>query len=291
VEASDVALKRTGNITKALAFALLALALVANAAVIIARLAMAGDWGALSVALPTILALGGCLALPATRVAIGWAILLFRLERQVRQAFANSGEGLPLASVQPDRAVALRDGETITLLRRRLRVSVVRDFAFGVQFSILPPSAGGVLLLIIVPIANALDITFLALVVLFALILLLGAIWVVAGFRSRWQRITADDRGVTLKCPLSRRRFIPWNDIRLFARRSDRNVDSPDGSYLFWWRDHLLEIEIAGPGTAVEGNERSHRVDDAYRYAGGYDAYAANARRLLATVVARGNLS
>src|SRR5262249_9804046 len=106
-------------------------------------------------------------------------------------------------------------------------------------------------------------------------------------------RVSADDHGVTVQRFLHRRHAIPWDDILALIRTYDWTTATPQVGYLLWGRAHGIAFDIAGrkqvlTGQRAQANARKSSTTD-FIFEGGFERYTADARRLLATIVARGH--
>ncbi|HEU5370477.1 MAG TPA: hypothetical protein VFU69_18540, partial [Ktedonobacterales bacterium] len=103
--------------------------------------------------------------------------------------------------------------------------------------------------------------------------------------------VLADEEGLTIRQSFRQRRFMPWNDIALFIQTGqDRNANV-SAAYLLWGREHKVTFVIVRlPQASNASRKGASRIDrlDSYRFTGGFDHYAADAQRLLATIAARG---
>lgn len=226
-----------------------------------------------------------------------------RRGRYFRALAARDPSLVSAASPQPDRALALSNGETLTLTYRRLRGDW-RQIPTFVIFGLIIAAFGEALIFAALPVfgQSALNpfnsallnppttatptlvdwvVAAFPLVVGVALIIMA----IVQTLTTRTPLLTADDAGITLRKG-RRRTAIPWNDIVLFAHTNVSAPSSPLGSYILWGRAHRLGISVIGP----RGSERFDDSDSQpprYDFEGGYETYLANVERLFATVTLR----
>ncbi len=97
--------------------------------------------------------------------------------------------------------------------------------------------------------------------------------------------ITADDEGISLKQGLSRRQFIPWDDIHVWIRGGGNSSDAYLSSYGLIGYHHRLFLQFNSIFNLVTNRGKPLL---AITYVGGIEAYQAQARQLLATIAARG---
>jgi len=121
--------------------------------------------------------------------------------------------------------------------------------------------------------------------------LLVGAFFLVQGIFTRFaqfhETLIADDRGVTWRAPLRRARFIAWGDIEYFVVRWGV------ASYCIFERQETISfkgpqtpgVEAFDPPAEETITPPSRRPD---RTKTANEAYDAQARQLIATIVARG---
>src|SRR5262249_55442144 len=114
-------LKRTGLHWQALLAALVALALFAYEAVVIGYLVKVGDWSGLLnpllfFAIPFLMIV--CMLNVLAAIA---PVLPLARQRTLRAAAQGDYQATPLATVQPNRSLALAAGETLTLTRLPVR--------------------------------------------------------------------------------------------------------------------------------------------------------------------------
>jgi hypothetical protein len=212
-----------------------------------------------------------------------------------------------VASPQPDRTLALSNGETLTIAYRRLR-SEGRQIPTIIIFSLIIAALGEALIFAALPVfgRSALNPFNIALLnppttatptlvdwVVAAFPLVIGVALIITvivqAVTTRTPLLTADDAGITL-WKGRRRTSIPWNDIVLFAHTNVSAPSSPLGSYILWGRTHRLGISVIGP----RGSERFEDSDTQaqatrYDFEGGYETYLANVQRLFATITTRAN--
>ncbi len=97
-----------------------------------------------------------------------------------------------------------------------------------------------------------------------------------------YRRITADERGVTVKSR-QRTRQIVWDEIELFVRLTRTEYPDIAGSYALLGRRKYVIFDISGVEDAPPGNvtNRSSASRSSYQFEGGYSQYAKDARRLI----------
>src|SRR5262249_17606548 len=110
--------------------------------------------------------------------------------------------------------------------------------------------------------------------------------------------LVADDNGLTIKQRLRWRRFMPWNDIALFVQLGKPAGLNSVAGYLLCGVEHsvrftlILKPSILMPYLSDEPRQRGTSqmdINKSYRFEGGFERYVADARRLLATITARGH--
>ena len=114
-------------------------------------------------------------------------------------------------------------------------------------------------------------------------------------------RVIADDRGVTVVVG-RRRAFIAWREIEVFVHdtpKADRTLKTGkvtsrpvdagtlQGVYWLWGHDQGVSFLLHGRAMAEQQSFAVGMAQRLWVYTGGYEQYAADARRLLATVTAR----
>ncbi len=245
-------------------------------------------------------------------VFVGFFILLINLiillvpvmvVAQLRVAArGRDPQGSTMATMQPDPTLTLRDGETITLERRRTARSIAQSvILLPLLFLLLAavceagifaaiPAFGRSALNPLYdalldgnsaapPIATPFDwIAATFPLVVFGLLAMVVPINVLT---TRRERITADDRGIT-----AGRKFIPWNDIQLFLRGYTADPKFT-GGYWVWGREHSIVSFTIHPRRATTVGQTSQTSEE-FLFTNGYEAYERDAQRLLATIVARG---
>ncbi|GEM_PF-810289 len=303
-----MSLKRSGNYMKAFLGWLFAALLLGYQGIVIAYIITTADWrNALN---------------PVAFFGLYFVFLLFIIdimllfsplitvfsERRLRTAAQHNPIATPPVSFQPQRDLALKDGETLRLVRTRgvgnilgmgfmWFILAVLLFASGetIIIALLPTVSRSVLNPFndILPFSPFLPLSALSVQdwLAVALPLVMSAVlffsMIFASIISRHESLVADDRGLTLSRTWRRQRFIPWNDISVFLRGVNNGSDAPQGVYLVWGRAHGLGFQIHARGTSQEAIASRRERRSTYRYEGGYDAYEQNARRLLATIAVR----
>ncbi len=306
-------LKRTGTRTRALLWVLLALALDAYQGIVAWHLVTAGQWSWLQSTFVVMLVL--FVPLWIAFLALLHSLLLYflrqrlRIERVVRAAAEHDGQRAPTATIQPDQARALASGETLTLEIRRVKsggflrgAEVYRNvfmplliaytwervmflFLPGLGYSnfnifSIPPLIAGP-----PPAPSPLDW---ACAVFAGVLGILCFVGLMLGNTPRWERIHADDTGITLAQARRRRsHFISWSDISVFLRTEERRDDTPRGTYLLQGQRHALALTLHGEAPITKQQERRKTLAERLEYPGGYERYTEDARRLLATITVR----
>lgn len=102
------------------------------------------------------------------------------------------------------------------------------------------------------------------------------------------RRITADDTGVAVDKGNYQERIL-WDDIALFARVSNDAIALPFGSYILWGRSHRVEFSIESSEVAAMRKTTGvfSRGEPFFIFDGGYETYHESALRLLATIAVR----
>jgi hypothetical protein len=215
------------------------------------------------------------------------------------------GEALP----QPDLALALHDGEALTLRRR---YSLNAAFHSLVAIVYLPGIIffGEMLIFLLLPSfgssslnpfyhadldgppappPTSLDWLTAALPVLLAVGIWVYAYW--QSLRNRLSQIVADDAGISVRNGLWRRR-ARWDEIDLFARTPDprSNTVASPGSYIIWSRSQSLSFSFPGIEQEADYEPGSRSWSAHYRFDGGYNVYMRDAQRLMATIAARAHV-
>jgi hypothetical protein len=304
-EEHAVALKLAGMRNQAIGLLLAAIILIGYDIVAIIHLIMAGDWSSVDTAGGVqVIGLGSMYLLTMLITTVILVLAAVASLKQWRLLSQEIGQRhLPEATHQPDPGFALRAGETLFLERNRASGGVRTMFAWFMMIlclvglcvscitSILPtftyaafnPLAHYLINTSGTPPPDLLDwYTMLFSVVLGAVLFIEGMIDETANFR---QRITADDRGITLAIWGRKARFIPWHDILLVVWNT-KNDDSVEGAYTLVGRDHALTFTIASPSTSTDLGKQPGK-SFRYTYTGGYEAYTQDVRRLLATIAVR----
>ncbi len=210
------------------------------------------------------------------------------------------------ATPQPDRSLALSNGETLALTYHRLH-SQWRQVPALILVSLLMAISGEALIFVALPVFgqsalnsfNLLNIALLKppttvaptpldwLAAAFPLLFSLALIVMIIVYTAinRLPALTADDAGITLRKG-RRRTAIPWNDIVLFAHTGVSAPSSTVGSYVLWGRTHRLPFSVVGP-RVVENLDDSGAQQTRFYFDGGYETYQANVQRLFATITVR----
>lgn len=298
-------LKRMGVGMRVVLAALLAALLVGYEALVVVHLVTAGDLTGL-LSPTTFFAIFFVMFVLIITVALcGYAWLLPKRGERLRALGNRDPAVVYTAPTQPDRALALRAGESLRIAYHRSRSAWLQIPLFMV-LCILFAAGGEVLIFTALPVFGRSNINPLYLAFLYpnpttatsptlldwlaaVFPLAFSALCLVAVF---WSAATessyillADDQGVTIRRSF-RRRFIPWNDILLFARTSSDINTGPVGAYMLWGRSHALPFSIASSAIANE-SASTRRSRPTYRFEDGYEAYLGEAQRLLATIAAR----
>jgi hypothetical protein len=308
-----MSLKRSGAYRQAWLATLPALLFLVYEGAVAAHLIALGNWGGLLGPNAFLLAVGsifGFLALLANIVALVMPFALFANARSLRNVRANVERAAPPATFQPDLSLALRDGETLTLTYRKTASgSAVRTAVTWIILLPLFALSGEALVVPLVPAALAYVQSLLSTITPLTVPNLSAWDWSAIAFppivtlalvpqliltnrSARPSQIVADDRGITRHTSRRRSRFIPWSDIRVFLRGADSPIDSADGGYTLWGREHFLQFGVISLSSVRRSQEiasKNNRTppEPPFTFDGGYEQYLANARRLLATIRAR----
>ena len=259
-----------------------------------------GDWHDVLQGGGAILVTGvSILVLTLTLFTIVWPIGYVNRARNERK-MARLGNIVP-ATLEIDPALALRDGESVTVERTQTGRALAQSLAglfiaylflcgwcVAAIFAILPSFGRSALnpfyssLLDSRPPAAAPSLLdWLA----GASPFILGGCFMVAlgaGFiATRSQRLTADDRGLTWG-----RRFIAWSDIQHFVKTYARTMKL-DGTYEVQGRERYLSFTLYPQHSPVVTSQ-DKTAPESNHFTGGYEAYERDARRILATIVTRG---
>ncbi|HKT37896.1 MAG TPA: hypothetical protein VJR48_05955 [Ktedonobacterales bacterium] len=206
-------------------------------------------------------------------------------------------------------ALALHDGETLTLRRRYSLNAVFHSLVaivylpgiifFGeMLIFLLLPSFGSSSLNPFyhadwdgppAPPPTTIDWLTAALPVLLAVGIWVYAYW--QSLRNRLSLIVADDAGISVRNGLWRRR-VRWDEIDLFARTPDprSNTVASPGSYVIWSRLQSLSFGFPGIEQEADYEPGSRSWSAHYSFDGGYNVYMRDAQRLLATIAARAHV-
>jgi hypothetical protein len=300
--ANAMSLKSTGLLRKAVFSAFASIVILGSQALWFTYLILYGDWSDVWGFQTFFFAFPLFFLLLIDVLIAAAPFITFWQWRGFRAAAIDTEQSVPLATKQPDPSLAIRDGETITLVRTLPLPALARQFfttaiallIFAVILeagvaTVLPPINpfyGEFHFFAPPPPAPSLFDWIVAgyvpVLTLMAIIAL--TIYTLAGWRDA---ITADDRGVTVSKTLYSKQFIPWSDIKLFIQPVANKSDTPVGAYLLWGERRFLSVQIQGKAVTNLNEEQSRRTVDRHEYPGGYDAYLENGRRLLATVPAR----
>ncbi len=273
---------------------------------VVARIVTTGDWkgllglglllGSLFLGILLILNVIFCAAFAGA----------FRRGQYLRSLATRDPALVSAATPQPDRSLALSNGETVTLTYHRLH-SQWRQVPALILVSFLMAISGEALIFAALPVFgqsalnpfNLLNFALLKppttvaptlldwLAAVFPLLFSLALIVMIIGYTAinRLPVLTVDDAGITLR--KGRRRIaIPWNDIALFAHIGVSAPSSTVGSYVLWGRTHRLQFSVVGP-RVIENLDDSGAQQTRFYFDGGYESYQATVRRLFATITAR----
>ena len=288
-------LKRTGNYTKALVLPLVGVLIVGVAVVIIAHVVGRARMIHPQVILIAISALFWLVAIVVPAALVLTPLRLIRRERLLRPAARDDDARTPVSPTQPNPDEALTAGTTITLTRSAragsLAIIILGAGITMVLFALVSqvgliqfvPAVTIWLTRAIFPVRYLprppfpapLDWLTSAYPVAFGLTLGLAILW--RGLSRRWYAISANDGGITLRRSLHRPRFIPWNDIDVFLQLRRRAGDTFIDEYLLHGTAHSLTFFLTG----------AYWEEAFFVHPAGYVRYAADARTLLATIVAR----
>jgi hypothetical protein len=281
-------------------------ALVAYLVVVMAHLILVANVPAPAITSKGILLIALMLissSLPAVLINLLFVAFYSRHVSLLRTIAQRDPRYLRSVATQPPSDLALADGETLTLTRTQTRGETYFQIFRLVPFIIVPLSALPLLLMLLpspytsplspplpslydsashrwLSLKGPLDWVSAALpfVLIAAMIPLLAIL-----LSSRRIVLHADDRGLTYEKD-RQRHFIAWDDIQLVMRRANDSDDQRHRDFLIWGTSARIEFSIAGPDDA-----RPHASTGIipYTFSGGYEAYERDARRLLATIVAR----
>jgi hypothetical protein len=226
-------------------------------------------------------------------------------KRQARSLATRDPSSVASATPQPDSALALTPGETLTLARYYSLNAIFRSltallflpglvfFCELLIFQTLPAFGRSTLnpfynsSLDGTPASPPTTLDWLAA----ALPLLLVAGWLGYGawqvLRDVVSQVSADDIGITVRNGLGRRRRIAWDEISLLARLLEAPRIAPLGAYAIWGRSQSLNFTIPGVEQESDHEPDASAWEVLYVFRGGYNHYIHDARRLLATIVAR----
>jgi hypothetical protein len=301
---ATVELKRTGNGIHTFGTTLLAALLVGYEVLVTAHLITAGDLGAVFNPLGLFASIFVFFALIATLTTCFMVWALTMRSRRFRLLADRDPAVVFCAPVQPNRTLALHDGESFTLSYRSrgnrwfqglamlIFCLVLAAFGEALVFSTLPAFGHSQLnpfyLEILYPPAATAPPTLLdwltaAFPLALSAVCLVALLWGVV--TSAPHTLRADDRGITSR-HAGRGRIIPWNDMLLFARTLSDARTTPVGTYVVWGRSHFLMFSIVDV-EHVDTGAKSRDSVTLYIVDGGYEAYLSNAARLLATIAAR----
>lgn len=305
-----MSLHRPANVLGAILWCLCGVALLASEIFTIAHLIQWGEWQGENAGI--VVAIGFPVLAYAFVVFI-FAILFMAMPiqafRQIRvlRAAAECDERVTAQSAyQPDKTLALRDGETLLLSRYRtfkqialfwLKVAflvMIELFCVEGFIALLLPSFSRSSLN---PFYFSLDnpsrprspslADWLAAIFQLAILLAFLTILAYANYRDHRETITADDRGITIKRSGRPTRALAWTDLQVFVRITDTVGSSPVGTYGLWGSQQGTWLDIHSQESATVQDDTAKRPGRAYTYPDGYSTYKQNAERLVATVSAR----
>ncbi len=301
-----MSLKRSGLGAQAVLWGALGFALLAWLGVTIAALVIDGDWQHIFLNA----AWGFFIFMPIVFLVILVMLLIafVNLPRR-RQILLRAGDPLmtPPAPQQPDPALALHTGETLTFGWRQPASTTLTGLLVGPLLGAFVALSGEVMVFSTIPAFGStslnpfydafgdtlgppptptpLDWIAAAFPIAFGLLVLSLSLW--ATLAGRRARITADDRGITYQRSFQRTRFIPWNDIHVLIRRS-QTKDGSAGDYYVWGSDYGIVFTVNPKITVPATSQRGARQrNSGFIYEGGYETYIRDAARLLATISAR----
>jgi len=306
-------LKRSSNYPAIIAAVFIAILVVGGAVMFAAHLILSGDWSAIFSSLGFGPAFFGLTFLVLLCLAIFFTLsyLYGLILRERTWSAAQDVRFLAMAPDQPDRHLALQPGEILTLDRRQSVSYMVNWFVLLLAFALLFAGSGEVIVFALLPsfAHSTLNPLYSSLFyiapppppppstldwIVAAFPLAIGFLFIAlipSAINDQRYALIADDQGLTIRKRL-RQRFIPWNDIALFiqlGKHRDRNVTE---NYLLWGREHQAAFSIVRlPDTSTQLWKQGTSILDKlarYRFEGGFDRYAADAQRLLATSAARG---
>ena len=288
-------LKRTGNYTKAVIVPLMGLAIFGFEAVIIVHVIGQAQRIHAQNLLIMISAAFWLVSIVAPAVLVCAPLRLIRRERKLRAAARDDDARTPQATTQPDTEDALKAGTTITLTRVARKGSLVINILSAVLAMILFALVSQVGLVQFVPLVTTwltqtifpvrylprppfpslLDWLTSAYPLVLSLLLGLVILW--RGLANRKYAISANDEGITVRRTLQRPRFIPWNDIDVFLKLPHRDREGFIARYMLHGTSHSVTFFLTG----------AYWEEAYFVHPAGYVRYVADARALLATIVAR----
>lgn len=300
-------LKLSGIRNQALSLLLAAILLDGGMLLTAVHLAMVGDWGSgdtlvgMAVVAGIYLLFAGGVAISITIGALAavkkWRLLVRGIDAQQ----------LPASPQQPNSALALHGGEELFLEHHRANYSsLIRESILLFVAFLLLGVLGDTLIVSVLPafmhasfnpLAEPFDATvdptppmpnlldWFTVALPMALGLILFFVGLISQISNRRQRISADDRGITVRYSGHHTQFIPWNDIYLALWDGIQDEDVA-GTYTLFGREHTLSFYIHVHRLFLPSGKPMRQVPQ-FVFSGGYDAYIQDARRLIATIAAR----
>lgn len=299
-----MSLQRTGYGPKIALAAALALLVVAYDVFVAVHLTTAGHFahfwslGTLASALSVLV-----IVIVTTSVCFNVRTLVVR-KRQAEAIASRDPSLVGEAPLQPDSALALPFGESLTLTRWHSLNAVFRSLTMVlylpcaaligevVVFQLLPSFGRSSLNPYFDPLLDGppapppttLDWLAAALPLLLAVGVLGYSVW--QNLRDRVSHIVADDRGITVRDGLCRRRIL-WSEIDLFAHVPHPTDSSSPDCYIVWGGSHSLSFCIPGIEQEPDSEPGFRAWEARYIFDEGYNTYRQNIGRLIATIVAR----
>jgi len=253
-------------------------------------------------------------ALGADMIVGGYTIGFLTLGQRIRAAKRDAMATVPSA-FQPDAGLAMLPGETLSLAVRRVHAHTARTILqaaalvllFGgagmiVIFSVLPDFSQSQLnpFTLLLPLNNSSLIktpNTLDWIVLLCPLFWMGTFsWLSVNqhLSSLRSIVFADDRGVTVKRAFHRDEFLPWEHVTVFLWPGvAQPANEPFGGYILIGHKRNLRINITrirADDFIFDNTKTANTLASAlssYVYEGGQEAYTANARCLLATIIVR----
>lgn len=312
-------LKRSTNYSGIIELVFIALVIIGGTILFAAHLILSGDWSVISSPILGVLASSGFLFLIVLCFGVIFTLSycygLFWREQTLSAATQGNSRLLATATDQPDQALALQPGETVSLERKSGVGNLLTTSLLMLLLALIVAASGEVIVFALLPVFGHSTLNP------FYFPLLYGAPpavpqpttmdWITAAFpltlgllliatipiliTEQRYKLIANDQGLTLRRRLRRRGFISWDDIALFIQVGKNRSGNVSESYLLWGREHRLAFYIirlpAAPAIQKQRGSAWANKIDSYRFEGGFERYAADAQRVLATIAARSHAS